>query len=222
MSYRYILFDYDGCLADTVNCWAKAINKASVEFGLRLNEVQIRAQFGGLGKVRYHGLSEERVPTYVDRVKALARGEVLTARLHDGAYELLLNLSEDGKRMAVVSNNNLGLNNLLIRLNIRQFFETVLAGEDVKEKKPSPEGIERALGFLRCTDRKEAIMIGDSEHDLGAAKNAGIDSILFYPTGALSSFYTPGNIKELEVLYKPKHTVRSHFELREILCRSRC
>ena len=75
MSYQYILFDYDGCLADTVNCWAKAINKASVEFGLRLNEVQIRAQFGGLSKVRYAGLSEGRVPAYVDRVKALARGE---------------------------------------------------------------------------------------------------------------------------------------------------
>ena len=124
--------------------------------------------------------------------------------------------------MAVVSTNNLGLNNLLIGLNIRQFFEIVLAGEDVKEKKPSPEGIERALGFLRCTDRKEAVMIGDSEHDLGAAKNAGIDAILFYPTNALSSFYTPDNIRELEVLYKPKHTVRSHFELRGILCRSRC
>ena len=50
----------------------------------------------------------------------------------------------------------------------------------MKVHKPDPEGILSALEHLGVAKEK-AVMLGDTDKDLGAAKNAGIDSILFYP-----------------------------------------
>ena len=134
MPYQYVLFDYDGCLADTVSPWVQAIRVAAAEFGLVLGSMQIREQFGELVRVREHGLREDLVPLYRDRVKELARSGVITARLHEGAYELLHGLSGEEKELAVVSTNSLGLNKLLTGNGVRQFFRVVLAGNDVREK----------------------------------------------------------------------------------------
>ncbi len=219
--YQYILFDYDGCISDTVSPWAQAIKEAAAEFGLVLNGAQIREQFGQLGNAKYHGLSEALVPAYSKRVKELARGGVFAAKLHDDAYELLKYLNDDNRAVALVSTNSIGLTDILAQNGILQFFEIIISGNDVRQKKPDPEGINAALRILRCDDRSSAVMIGDSEHDLGAAKNARIDSILFY-SGGTSSIYGPEELKELERSFSPKHTVRSHAELKSILSRSRC
>lgn len=43
-------------------------------------------------------------------------------------------------------------------------------------------------------------MIGDSDKDLGAARNFGIDSVLFYPAEH-KKFYDLEKLKELEPTY---------------------
>ncbi len=50
----------------------------------------------------------------------------------------------------------------------------MITAEDVKNKKPSPEGIDIILKRART---KNAIYVGDSVDDLLTAKNASIDFI---------------------------------------------
>jgi phosphoglycolate phosphatase-like HAD superfamily hydrolase len=48
--------------------------------------------------------------------------------------------------------------------------------------------------------KSQAVMIGDSDKDLGAANNAGIDSILFYPPEH-KKFYDLDKLRQLGPTY---------------------
>jgi beta-phosphoglucomutase-like phosphatase (HAD superfamily) len=76
VSYQHILFDYDGCLTDTISVWVATIKQVSAEFGLVLNDEQIAEQCGELSKVRNHGLDERLVLSYRNTVNERARPAV--------------------------------------------------------------------------------------------------------------------------------------------------
>jgi len=67
--------------------------------------------------------------------------------------------------------------------------------------KPDPRLIEIALAECGCTDKAEAVMVGDSATaDIPAAVNAGIDSIFvdWKNTGCQQATYTAKNLAEVE------------------------
>lgn len=59
--------------------------------------------------------------------------------------------------------------------------------------------LEKGLDLLQGTKR-EAIMIGDSNKDIEAANNAGIDSLLVYPQGH-TIFYDLDQLKSYNPIY---------------------
>lgn len=91
-----------------------------------------------------------------------------------GAREALLALRET-HRVAVLTRNSRhsvtdALGDLADGLHI-------VGREDVKRLKPDPEGLHTALGLLGAR-REEAAMVGDTFHDVEAAKAAGLRSIV--------------------------------------------
>ncbi|MGG1554952.1 pyrophosphatase PpaX [Paenibacillus ferrarius] len=56
------------------------------------------------------------------------------------------------------------------------FVSTIVTVEDVKEPKPSPEGILAAMKTLGAA-RETTMMVGDSHYDIEAAKNAGVTAV---------------------------------------------
>jgi phosphoglycolate phosphatase-like HAD superfamily hydrolase len=63
--------------------------------------------------------------------------------------------------------------------------------------------------------KRQAVMVGDSDKDIRAAHNAGIDSILFYPIEH-QSFYDVNTLRS----YTPKFIVHSFVELGTLLLNS--
>ena len=61
----------------------------------------------------------------------------------------------------------------LKKLKIYDFFEMIITGDDVKEHKPSPEGILRFLEKFRLNPER-VLMIGDSPSDIQASRGAGV------------------------------------------------
>ncbi|MFS8652093.1 MAG: pyrophosphatase PpaX [Caldibacillus sp.] len=57
-------------------------------------------------------------------------------------------------------------------VNLRPYFQTIIALDDVEKTKPDAEPIYKALSQLEA-EPEEAIMVGDSHHDILAGKNAG-------------------------------------------------
>ena len=63
---------------------------------------------------------------------------------------------------------------------MNRLFDVLVTHHDTENHKPHPEPLEKALAELGGT-KELAIMVGDTDKDLGAAANFGIDSMLFYP-----------------------------------------
>lgn len=97
--------------------------------------------------------------------------------LYEGIRELL-DRAKDKFRLALATNAyRKSTLQLLGFVNITDYFDLVVAADDVSVSKPDPEMIVKILRHFEL-DPKEAIMIGDSLKDQEAAKAAGVETIL--------------------------------------------
>ena len=58
-------------------------------------------------------------------------------------------------------------------VGVYKYFDMIITGDDVKEHKPSPEGINKFLNKFSL-NKKDVLLIGDSPSDVKAARKAGI------------------------------------------------
>lgn len=133
-------------------------------------------------------------------------------QLYDGVKETLTTLHEKGKKMALLTTSlDTTVQPSLEQHGLSHFFEFILTANDVSNHKPDPEVIHKALEKFGG-DKDHSIIIGDSKSDLGAAQNAGIDSLLFFPEHN-KPFYDEEVLKS----FHPTYTVSEFKELLAIL-----
>lgn len=206
--YDYILLDWDGNLAQTLDIWLEACRAPLSKRGIVVTDEQIGASFGALiPHMREWGVEDPE--TALEEADELAKHKLPYVELYPDALEVLEALYMDGKKMALITTSpHVNVEHLLDRHDIGRFFKVVVAGDDVTHHKPHPEPLEKALELLGG-NKASAVMIGDSDKDLGAAQNTGIDSILFFPDEH-RKFYDIAQLRSL----KPTHVVA---DFRDIL-----
>ncbi|VVB60000.1 Phosphoglycolate phosphatase [uncultured archaeon] len=78
--------------------------------------------------------------------------------------------------LAVLTDSRLSLTEKWLQdIGIRKYFKCIIGEEELKNKKPDPEGLLLVAKTLGVKP-KEMLYIGDSAHDILAAKNAGCKS----------------------------------------------
>ena len=99
-------------------------------------------------------------------------------RLLEGAQSTLKELRDRGFRMAVLSNNDTRLKNVLRDLGVSAFFERVFVSFELGQAKPDPaifRSVEKALGLPSSA----FLHVGDDQaKDADGARNAGWKAIL--------------------------------------------
>ena len=102
-------------------------------------------------------------------------------RIGTGVREALERLRDAGFTLAVVSNSEGTIEQMLIEIGLRDLFATVLDSSVVGFTKPDPRIFALALERLGV-DAGEALMIGDSPSaDIDGANTAGIRAALIDP-----------------------------------------
>ena len=196
--YDYYLFDWDGCLARTLEVWLEAYKTAYAEFGVNPTDQQIAHHFGDWQAPKHFGITD--VQGCVDRVVEIANEQLKQVALYDGAADLLHFLKNERKKIALLSSSEKKVLSWGINYNnLEGIFDVIIAGDDVVNHKPHPEVIEKGLSALGA-DKQKAIMIGDSRKDLEAANNASVASVLIYPKSH-ELFYDFEQLKSYEPTY---------------------
>lgn len=94
-----------------------------------------------------------------------------------GTTGVLKLLSEAGVKIAAVTTrHNDTLHKTLDLAGILSYFNAIVSADDVVRHKPHPEPVQKALELLSVSPR-DAIMIGDSELDVLAGRQAGTKTI---------------------------------------------
>lgn len=102
--------------------------------------------------------------------------------LAPGAEATLRTLRERGYRLAVVSNWDATLPEILEVVGLRPFFHHLAVSALSGVAKPDPALFQEALSALGVAP-EEAVHVGDSEADLKGAEAAGVKALLFDPLG---------------------------------------
>jgi len=179
---KLLIFDLDGTLADTSKDITDAVNYAVKPFGVKpLSVSEVKARVGsGLTKLIESLIPEER--DFSAKEEAVKRFlEYYSIHLLDytkpypQAKETLSKLGAYKK--AVISNKREVLSKKVLEgLGLLEFFDIVLGSDSVSERKPSPVPIFELLKRFGVS-KDEAVIIGDSNYDIGAGKAAGIKTI---------------------------------------------
>lgn len=200
-SYTYVLLDWDGNLARTLDIWLAALRLPLERRGYNFTDEQIGANFS-VFQERMTALGIGDVEAMITEADEMATRESPNVELYPDALLTLADLRRAGKRIALVTTSRHDqIDPLLEKYGMSELFDAVVCGDDVSQHKPNPEPINRALELLDGV-KEEAVMVGDSASDIGSANNAGVDSILFFPPGH-TRFY---DIKKLELLH-PTHII---------------
>ena len=100
------------------------------------------------------------------------------ASIMQGANELLHQLHQNGRQLAILTRNTMPVvKHTLQACKIEHFFPLDhILDRDSCIPKPSPDGIKRLLEFWQA-DAEDTVMIGDYLFDLEAGKAAGVATI---------------------------------------------
>tara|TARA_B100001250_G_scaffold296203_1_gene257760 strand:+ start:205 stop:888 length:684 start_codon:yes stop_codon:yes gene_type:complete len=201
-----ILFDLDGTLVDTAPDLMRAHNHVMKKFGYPTKSTdEIRKLVGQgagallgrsiwgqakkeFGKVQDEKIKKEMVNEFIN---FYGKNIVNESTLINGVKEFLIWCKEKKISMAVCTNKQEHLAiDLLKKIGIYDFFEYVAGHNTFEYCKPDPRHLTSVVEILGG-DIKKTLMIGDSETDANAAKNAGLPVIL------LEDGYTEKNTTEI-------------------------
>ena len=201
-----ILFDLDGTLVDTAPDLMHAHNHVMKKFGYPTKSTdEIRNLVGQgagvmlgrsiwgqakkeFGKVQDENIKKEMIKEFVD---FYGKNIVNESTLIKGVKEFLTWSKEKKISMAVCTNKQEHLAiDLLKKIGIYDFFEYVAGHNTFNYCKPDPRHLTSVVEILDGNIKK-TLMIGDSETDANAAKDAGIPVIL------LEDGYTEKKISEI-------------------------
>ena len=188
-----ILFDLDGTLVDTAPDLMRAHNHVMNQFGYPTKSTdEIRNLVGQgagamlgrsiwgqakkeFGKVQDEKIKRQMVKEFVD---FYGKNIVNESTLINGVKDFLIWSKEKKISMAVCTNKQEHLAiDLLKKIGIYDFFEYVAGHNTFDYCKPDPRHLTSVIEILNG-DINKAIMIGDSETDANAARDAGIPVIL--------------------------------------------
>ncbi len=191
--FQGVVFDLDGTLIDSVPDLALALNALLNEEGLpRVREDQVPG-FVGQGA---HVLVTKAMAAAGRPLADDTDGRAALERLHDrfvalyeakpvvgtqpypGAIEVLRALHGQGVVLGVCTNKPQGPTEaVLAALGLTDLFTAVVGGGLIPERKPDPAPLLLTLERMGVTPA-EAAMVGDTPYDVGAARDAGVASII--------------------------------------------
>ncbi|WP_242835996.1 GNAT family N-acetyltransferase [Butyrivibrio sp. FCS014] len=181
--YSAILFDLDGTLTDSAPGIIHGFEYAIKQMGKEMPSKEQLRRFVGppledsFGRMLgYSGEDTKRaIAIYRDYYNNM--GGVLENSVYPGIEELLLKLKNSGKKLAVAtSKHEKPAATVLEHFGLKKYFDVVAASNDT-DRRTKADVIRYALDKLSVTDKSEVIMVGDRHHDIGAAKETGLDSI---------------------------------------------
>lgn len=182
---KLVMFDLDGTLIDSVPDLAAAVDQMLLQLGRApagMEKVRNwvgngapilvrRALADGLG---YDAVSaEQEAEALAIFMQVYGTGDSLT-KLYPGTLDTLRSLQKLGVKLGLVTNKpEKFLPQLLAETQLEGFFDWIVGGDTLPQKKPDPAGLFWVMQQAGVT-AEQCLFVGDSRNDVQAAHAAGV------------------------------------------------
>lgn len=183
MKYKYIIWDLDGTLLDTLQDLADATNYALRTYGMKERSIdEIRMFVGnGVRNLIIRAVPDGEANALFDNVFNTFKDYYIlhcqdSTSLYPGIRETLATLKAEGYRMAIVSNKLQKGVTELYDIWFQNVIDVAVGERENVRRKPEPDMVEIAMKELGA-QMEEAVYIGDSDVDIATARNAHLPCI---------------------------------------------
>ena len=194
--YQYIFFDLDGTLTDPGIGITNSVMYALKKWNIDVADRSELYMFIGPPLVdsfeKYYGFSKEEAEQAVIYYREYFREKGLYENtIYDGSEKLLSDLKASGKKVVLATSKPQEFAEIILKhFQIDRYFDVVAGATMDGTRSKKTDVILYALAACGIEDKSQVVMVGDREHDIIGAKNAGLDSI-----GVLCGY---GDREELE------------------------
>ena len=190
LSLEAVVFDLDGTLVHSSPDIAHHMNVAfssclKIEGPFSENNVEmliggglkdvISRGFEKIGHPADDALFNEVLTTYR---QIYLDAPVIKTTLYEGVLKTLSDLQNRGIAIGLCTNKTEATaRKVLDHFDLTSFFGAIVGGDTMPTRKPEPESLLHAIDYLKAMPH-QAVMVGDSKADFGAARNAKTPIIL--------------------------------------------
>jgi phosphoglycolate phosphatase-like HAD superfamily hydrolase len=180
---RFIFFDFDGVIKDSVKIKSDAFEKLFLPFGKdTANKVKVHHE-DNAGMSRYDKLpiylklanqkpNVSLIDEYAEKFSSIVKQEVIDSKWVDGILNYLENNNKKQKFFIITATPQKEIEDILFQLNIINYFQEIIGSPTSKIN-----GLKNLLDKYRVAS-KDAIMIGDSYNDYDAAIKNQVNFVL--------------------------------------------
>lgn len=189
MTFKMVVFDWDGTLLDSTGMIANGIRYACAKAGLQDPGQHVASYVIGMGLVdalRHAAplATERQLAVLIDEYKSFYLSQDQDLALFSGVIPLLQKLNEVGVICTVATGKSRqGLNRAMEHTATAKYFMGSRCADECHSK-PHPQMLLELMDEF-CVDPEHVLMIGDTTHDLNMARAAGVQA-LAVQTGAHS------------------------------------
>lgn len=181
--YQYVLFDLDGTLTDPALGITNSVIYALNKFGITVEDRRSLYKFIGPPLTesfeRYYGFSSVQSELAVKYYREyFGAAGLYENAVYDGAEQLLQALKSRNKRVVLATSKpEVYAKEILRHFGLDKYFDFVAGATMDSTRNKKADVIRYALDCCGITDPSTAVMVGDREHDVLGAAQAGLDSI---------------------------------------------
>jgi phosphoglycolate phosphatase len=173
-SYKLVIFDFDGTLADSAPWFMRTLNQVADQHGFKnVSDQEIEMLRGKPNReiIRYLGVKFWQLPTIARDMRKRSAEAAGSIRLFDGIPELLQSLKAGGVQVAIVSSNGEDTVRRILG-KTASLVDHYACGASLFGKAAKFRSLMRKLQLLP----NQVLAVGDEVRDIEAAHQTGFAS----------------------------------------------
>jgi HAD superfamily hydrolase (TIGR01549 family) len=173
--FKGIIFDIDGTLTSTNELIFASFNHVAEKYlHKQFTDTEITKMFGPTEDVILKQWCPDDYEAARKDYYDFYEKNHSMADLYPGIIEILDNLKSNNVLLSIYTGKGRDASIITLqKLKIFDYFDLIITGDEVKEHKPSPEGITMFLEKFRLP-QEVVLMVGDAPADIRASRTAGV------------------------------------------------
>lgn len=173
---KYVIFDFDGTIADSkivfISAWNKIAEKYHFE-KMKLTELENIKKLTIKERCKMLNFPMYKLPIIIPQLYKLYRQSINDLELFDGIKDVLTELNKKGVNTAIISSNSEENIQLFLKRNNIESVKDIICSSHIFGK---DKLLSRFLK-LKQLEADEVIYVGDEQRDIIACKKTGIKII---------------------------------------------
>jgi phosphoglycolate phosphatase len=174
MTFRTLVFDFDGTIADTLGETRRIFNVIAPDYGIRQVEEHELAHLRHLSLkdlLCHLNIPKRRVPALISRGTGMMRGNITQLQLIQGIGEVLVEMRRHVHSFGILTSNATANVELFLETHgIREQFDFISSTSKLTGKSKHLKAIRKTFSLRPG----EMLYIGDELRDVKASQKAGI------------------------------------------------